>query len=108
MEDKNSLYYISPEKQLAHEIAELNYLLRQGLRDKDRKQRKVTNEEPQQKRKSGRRHLPDDIWAWEQVNKLGLSPAEVLPKWIAREAVKKRNLIDAQRQFDRIIKLGWL
>jgi len=57
--------------------------------------------------KSGRPHLSEDIWAWEQVNIYNRPRTEVYREWLEREDVKGRNLQDPERQFDRITKPEW-
>lgn len=55
--------------------------------------------------KPGRPHLPEDTWAWEQVNIEHREQAMVFKEW--QERVKTRNLVDPERQFNRIIKPEW-
>lgn len=55
----------------------------------------------------GRRHAPDDVWAWEQVNKYKQPMNEVYSAWEEREGVVSRNLADPRRQFNRITKPEW-
>lgn len=57
--------------------------------------------------KSGRPNLPEDVWAWEQVNQSRRPLSEVYREWLEREEVRARNLQDAKRQFNRITQPGW-
>jgi len=60
-----------------------------------------------QQGKSGRPHLPEDVWAWEQVNIYNRPSNEVYKEWHGREDVQARDLQDSKRQFNRIIKPEW-
>ena len=60
------------------------------------------------KRKSGRPHYQDDVWAWEEIHKHGRNRDEVYKKWADRPGVKARNLVDLERQFKRISKPSWM
>jgi len=60
-----------------------------------------------QYRKSGRPHLPEDVWAWEQVNMYNRQRTEVYKEWHERNDVRARNLQDPERQFNRITKPEW-
>jgi len=57
--------------------------------------------------KSGRPHLSEDVWAWEQVNTYNRQKSEVYKEWLKKDDVKARNLQDPERQFDRITKPDW-
>lgn len=56
------------------------------------------------KGKPGRPSLPEDIWAWNQVNTFRRSANEVFKEWLTNEDVKNRHLIDAKTHFYRFIK----
>ncbi len=60
-----------------------------------------------QRGKSGRPHLQEDVWAWEQVNIYNRQRTEVYKEWRERIDVKARNLQDPERQFNRITKPEW-
>ena len=60
-----------------------------------------------QRGKSGRPSLPEDVWAWEQVNKHSRPMNKVYKEWISRDDVQARNLQDPKRQFNRITKPAW-
>lgn len=60
------------------------------------------------KRPLGRPHLPDDIWAYEQIHKYKRDPKEVEKEWKEREGVKARGLINPKRHFVRIKSPDWL
>lgn len=60
------------------------------------------------RKKPGRKHLADDVWAWRQVNEADREQSEVYKEWIERPDVKSRNLLDPQIHFTRVIKPGWL
>ena len=74
-------------------------LINQGLLEQEREKTK---------RKPGRPHCPDDVWAWEEIHKHGRNAVEVYKEWAGRPGVKARNLIDLDRQFKRISKPGWM
>ena len=61
-----------------------------------------------ERRKPGRHHLDDDIWAWEQVNFHERPPADVKKEWMNRPGVMGRNLVAPDRQFKRIMAQGWM
>ncbi len=61
-----------------------------------------------ERRKPGRPHKPDDVWAWEQVNIYGCSPADVQEIWQTKIKDAGRQLEDPNRQFKRIILLDWM
>lgn len=56
------------------------------------------------KGKPGRPSLPEDIWAWHQVNTLGRAGNVVYKEWLSNENVKNRHLVDAKTHFNRFIK----
>jgi alkylated DNA nucleotide flippase Atl1 len=59
-----------------------------------------------QRKRSGRPHLQEDIWAWKQVNEQGRIKADVYPEWETK--TEGRNLCDPKRQFTRITAQSWL
>lgn len=56
--------------------------------------------------KGGRPHLPEDVWAWEQIHEHKRKKSEVYQEW--RERTQQRNLMDPLRQFNRIIHPEWM
>jgi len=59
-------------------------------------------------RKVGRPHLPEDVWAWQQVNIEGRSKREVYKEWKELPEVKKRSLADETRHFNHITHHEWM
>jgi hypothetical protein len=53
----------------------------------------------------GRPHYEDDIWAWKQVYEENREKDEVYDEWIVKQ---KRNLLDPERQFKKIMHREWL
>lgn len=91
-------------------LGRLGYLLTpeeavQVLDPQEHDQTNTPAEQTAERGKSGRPHLPEDIWAWEQVNIEHREQAMVLKEW--QERVKTRNLVDPERHFKRIIKPEW-
>jgi hypothetical protein len=64
-------------------------------------------DEKSKRRKTGKPHLLDDLWAWEQIYHNDQDPAEVKAEWLQRDGVKERNLIEPDRQFTRINHHDW-
>ena len=62
-----------------------------------------------QRGKSGRPHLSEDKWAWEQVNQNNRPMNEVYTEWLEKIKVnpERCNMVDPKRQFSRITKPGW-
>lgn len=58
------------------------------------------------KQPSGRPHLQEDIWAWQEVNEKGINPQNVYQEWMTK--AEHRNLVDPLRQFKRITSPEWL
>lgn len=74
------------------------------------KQDTKQSEKPQDDRRRGepgRRRLPDDLRAWEQVNTHKRPMNDVWSEWLRREGVMNRRLADPKRQFNRITKPEW-
>jgi len=59
--------------------------------------------------KSGRPHLPDDEWAWEQIHLARRSTSEIKREWLQRIKADptRMNNLDLEGQFKRIKKLSW-
>ena len=51
---------------------------------------------------AGRPHLPDDLWAWEQMFITGRDSPSVKAEWKKREGVVARKLQEPDRQFHKI------
>jgi hypothetical protein len=79
----------------------------EGTTEKDSDSMTIYKKDHQNKKPSGRPHFPEDIWAWEQVNLNNRESTQVRKEWKDRAEVKKRNLVDPDRQFKRIIKPDW-
>jgi hypothetical protein len=77
------------------------------VKPQERILRKKSPSSSHEQQKSGRSNLPDDIWAWEQVNVHARSTSEVYKEWMNKDGVKARNLVDARRQFNRVIVPKW-
>lgn len=58
-------------------------------------------------KKPGRKHKPDDEWAWNEINEKHRNADEVKKEWLDCEGVKSRNLVDPERQFKKIIRENW-
>ena len=56
------------------------------------------------KGKPGRPSLPEDIWAWHQVNTLGRAENAVYKEWLSNDKVKVRELSDPKTHFSRFVK----
>jgi len=121
-------YFNNVMKDLSHDYPEVSTTLRNSvmgfmylpLSNKQRLEMFGNGEDPdgnnsafpnngnRARKKPGRKHLSDDIWAYIEVNKKNREPSDVYKEWIVRPGVIVRNLQDSDRQFKLIIKPDWL
>jgi hypothetical protein len=66
--------------------------------------RDIKNERGQ----SGRPHLKDDIWAFNEIHFTHRDSKDVYKEWLERPGVKARGLVNPKRHFERIKSLDFL
>lgn len=62
------------------------------------------------RKKPGRPHYPEDVWAWKEVFENGRDKKDVYPDWLEKvmKNPKRKNNVANERQYKRIMKPDWL
>lgn len=57
----------------------------------------------------GRPHHPEDLWAWNEVNKNGRMKNDIYDEYLKRRSAAQRTMgLSAKRQFRRVTAPNWL